>query len=32
MNDHQEKALKEGYHEREQAWKDVSSIEKTNTK
>jgi len=31
-NDHQEKALKEGCHEREQAWMDVSPIEKTNTK
>jgi len=31
MNDCQEKALKEGCHEREQAQMDVSSIEKTNT-
>ena len=32
MNDCQEKALKEGCHEREQALTDVSSTEKTNTK
>jgi len=32
MNDHWEKALKEGCCEREQAQMDVSSIEKTNTK
>ena len=31
-NDHQEKALKEGCHERKQAQLDVCSIEKTNTK
>jgi len=31
-NDCQEKALKEGCHERKQAQMDVSSIEKTNTK
>ena len=31
-NDHQEKALKEGCHEREQAQMDVCSTEKTNTK
>ena len=32
MNDCQEKALKEGCCEREQAQMDVSSTEKTNTK
>jgi len=32
MNDHQEKALKEGCCEREQALRGVSSTEKTNTK
>ena len=32
MNDHQEKALKEGCCEIEQAHTDVSSTEKTNTK
>jgi len=32
MNDCWEKALKEGCHEREQAWRGVSSTEKTNTK
>jgi len=32
MNDNQEKALKKGCHEREQAWMGVSSTEKTNTK
>jgi len=32
MNDHWEKALKEGCHEREQAQTDVPSTEKTNTK
>ena len=31
-NDHWEKALDEGCHEREPAQMDVSSIEKTNTK
>ena len=31
-NDCQEKGLKEGCHEREQAQMDVSSTEKTNTK
>ena len=31
MHDHQEKALKEGCHEREQAQLDVSSTEKTKT-
>ena len=31
-NDHQEEALKEGCCEIEQAWMDVSSTEKTNTK
>ena len=31
-NDHQEKALKEGCHEREKAQMDVSSTWKTNTK
>ena len=32
MNDHWEKALREGCHEKEQAWMDTSSTEKTNTK
>jgi len=32
MNDHWEKALKEGCYEGKQAWTDVSSKEKTNTK
>jgi len=32
MNDHWVKALREGCHEREQAWMDVPSTEKTNTK
>ena len=32
MHDHQEKALKEGCHEREQAQLGVSSTVKTNTK
>ena len=31
-NECQEKALREGCHEREQAWMGVSSTEKTNTK
>ena len=30
MNDHQRKALREGCNEREQAWMDVPSTEKTN--
>ena len=32
MNEHQEMALREGSHEREQAWMGVSPSEKTNTK
>jgi len=32
MNDHQEKALREGCHEREQTWMDATSTEKTNIK
>ena len=32
MNEFQEKAFREGCHEREQAWMDVPSIEKANTK